>query len=42
MTTRDARCDVVRRQATQLTRLVDDLLDVSRITMGRIELKQRS
>lgn len=39
-----ARCDpravatagIVSRQAQQLTRLVDDLLDVSRITQGRI------
>jgi CheY-like chemotaxis protein/two-component sensor histidine kinase len=31
---------VINRQVTQLTRLVDDLLDVSRITQGRIELKQ--
>jgi PAS domain S-box-containing protein len=30
---------VIKRQVTQLTRLVDDLLDVSRITQGRIELK---
>jgi PAS domain S-box-containing protein len=30
--------DVIKRQVTQLTRLVDDLLDVSRITQGRIEL----
>jgi signal transduction histidine kinase len=30
--------DVIKRQVTQLTRLVDDLLDVSRITEGRIEL----
>jgi PAS domain S-box-containing protein len=30
---------VIKRQITQLTRLVDDLLDVSRITQGRIELK---
>jgi len=29
---------VIKRQVTQLTRLVDDLLDVSRITQGRIEL----
>jgi signal transduction histidine kinase/CheY-like chemotaxis protein len=29
----------IKRQVTQLTRLVDDLLDVSRITQGRIELK---
>ncbi|HEU4780404.1 MAG TPA: ATP-binding protein, partial [Steroidobacteraceae bacterium] len=34
--------DVVRRQATQLTRIVDDLLDVSRISMGRIELKRET
>jgi signal transduction histidine kinase len=29
---------VIKRQVTQLTRLVDDLLDVSRITQGRVEL----
>lgn len=32
---------MIKRQTAQLTRLVDDLLDVSRITQGRIELKQR-
>ena len=31
---------MIRRQVTQLTRLVDDLLDVSRITQRRIELKR--
>ena len=31
---------MVRRQVGQLTRLVDDLLDVSRITQGRVELKR--
>ncbi|WP_431266565.1 ATP-binding protein [Roseateles chitinivorans] len=31
--------DIIRRQATTLTRLVDDLLDVSRITQGRVELQ---
>jgi PAS domain S-box-containing protein len=31
----------IRRQVTHLTRLVDDLLDVSRITQGRIELQRR-
>lgn len=31
--------DVIERQVTQLARLVDDLLDVSRITSGQIELK---
>jgi signal transduction histidine kinase/CheY-like chemotaxis protein len=30
---------IVKRQVLQLTRLVDDLLDVSRISQGRIELK---
>jgi len=30
---------VIRRQVVYLTRLVDDLLDVSRISQGRIELK---
>jgi len=34
----DMTLSVVRRQVGQLTRLVDDLLDVSRITQGRIEL----
>ncbi|MFI4868004.1 MAG: ATP-binding protein [Steroidobacterales bacterium] len=32
--------DVIKRQVTQLTRLVDDLLDISRITRGRIELNR--
>jgi signal transduction histidine kinase len=31
--------DIVRRQVEHLTRLVDDLLDVSRITQKRIELE---
>jgi PAS domain S-box-containing protein len=31
---------VLRRQALQLTRIVDDLLDVSRIARGRIALKR--
>jgi PAS domain S-box-containing protein len=30
--------DIMERQATQLTRLVDDLLDVSRITTGKVNL----
>ncbi|RQZ10450.1 PAS domain S-box protein [Burkholderia sp. Bp9031] len=30
--------DAVHRQVTQLTRLVDDLLDVGRITAGKVEL----
>jgi signal transduction histidine kinase len=37
-----AALDMARRQVLQLTRLVDDLLDVSRITQGRIELKRRA
>ena len=32
---------VVQRQISTLTRLVDDLLDVSRITQGRVELQLR-
>ena len=36
----DATLQVVRRQVRQLARLVDDLLDVSRITQGRIELQR--
>jgi PAS domain S-box-containing protein len=32
---------IVKRQVAHLTRLVDDLLDVSRITQGRIELQRR-
>jgi|KBSSwiStaDraftv2_1062776.scaffolds.fasta_scaffold54201_3 signal transduction histidine kinase len=31
--------EVIERQAIQLTRLVDDLLDVSRITLGKIKLR---
>jgi signal transduction histidine kinase len=34
--------DVIERQAFQLTRLVDDLLDVSRITRGKIKLKREA
>jgi signal transduction histidine kinase len=32
--------EMIRRQALHLTRMVDDLLDVSRITQGRIQLKR--
>jgi signal transduction histidine kinase len=31
---------VIRRQVSHLTRLVDDLLDVSRITRGKVELRK--
>jgi PAS domain S-box-containing protein len=34
-----AACDVMDRQMHQLVRLVDDLLDVSRIIRGKIELR---
>ena len=33
---------IVQRQVANLTRLVDDLLDVSRITQGRVVLQWRS
>jgi signal transduction histidine kinase/CheY-like chemotaxis protein len=39
--TRNA-ADIVRRQVAQLTRIVDDLLDVSRISTGRIELRRET
>ena len=32
--------EMIKRQTAQLTRMVDDLLDVSRITRGRIHLRQ--
>jgi signal transduction histidine kinase len=32
-------CDLIERQTEQLTRLVDDLLDVSRISQGKIRLR---
>ena len=35
-----AAIGIIKRQFTQLTRLVDDLLDVSRITQGRIVLQK--
>jgi PAS domain S-box-containing protein len=35
-----AASDMLERQVGQLARLVDDLLDISRITRGRIELRQ--
>ena len=36
-----ATVSMLKRQVSQLTRLVDDLLDVSRITQGRVELQRR-
>jgi two-component system CheB/CheR fusion protein len=32
-------CDVIRRQTRQMARLLDDLLDVSRVTLGKIQLR---
>ena len=34
--------EVIQRQSGQLTRLVDDLLDVARVTQGKIDLKPRT
>lgn len=36
----DYSVTTIKRQATHLTRMVDDLLDVSRITLGKIELRR--
>jgi len=33
-------CDVIRRQSAQLARLLDDLLDVARVTRQKIELRK--
>jgi PAS domain S-box-containing protein len=38
--TAQAPLALLRRQATQLTRIVDDLLDVSRIARGRVTLRR--
>lgn len=43
-TNSDARADavsVLERQLRQMVRLIDDLLDISRITKGRLELRPR-
>ena len=37
---REAARDVIERQVGHLARLVDDLLDISRITRGKIELRK--
>jgi signal transduction histidine kinase len=34
--------DVITRQAQHLARLVDDLLDVSRVTLGKVELHKKT
>jgi PAS domain S-box-containing protein len=33
--------DMIKRQTAQLTRLVDDLLDIGRITQGRMQLERK-
>src|SRR5207248_2464128 len=33
-------CDIIERQARQAARLLDDLLDVGRLTQGKIALKK--
>ncbi len=33
-------CDMMQRQVNQLVRLIDDLLDVSRVNTGKIELRR--
>ncbi len=38
---RDRHINVMRRQVSQISRLVEDLLDVSRVGRGRIELKRQ-
>lgn len=39
--TLDEATSVIRRQTQQMTRLVDDLLDISRITRDKIELRKQ-
>jgi CheY-like chemotaxis protein len=34
--------DIIERQTRQLTHLVDDLMDVSRITQGRVQLRRKA
>jgi signal transduction histidine kinase len=36
------RCDVMGRQTQQLTNLVNDLMDVTRVTLGKVELEKKS
>jgi two-component system CheB/CheR fusion protein len=39
--TREKSLQVIERQSRQMTRLLDDLLEVSRITQGKIELRKQ-
>lgn len=41
LNTMEHTIDIAARQVNQLTRLVEDLLDVSRVNHGRIELRRR-
>ncbi len=36
------RCDTMARQTNQLANLVNDLMDVSRVTLGKVELDKKS
>ena len=36
------RCEVMGRQTDQLAHLVNDLMDVSRVTLGKVELEKKS
>jgi len=36
------RCDVMSRQTSQLANLVNDLMDVTRVTLGKVELQKKS
>ena len=40
-TTRRGRLESIGRQLSHMTRLIDDLLDISRITRGKIQLQHR-
>lgn len=40
--THDRELEIVERQVDHLLHLVDDLLDISRVTTGKIELKRRA
>jgi signal transduction histidine kinase/CheY-like chemotaxis protein len=39
---RNAAVQIIRRQTTHIARLVDDLLEVSRVTQGHIELRKEN
>jgi signal transduction histidine kinase len=36
------RCEVMGRQTSQLANLVNDLMDVTRVTLGKVELEKKS